>query len=688
MQHSSVLSTFVILGKLRQFVQCSDFPVHPVTEGVCSDSRWRYPQLTLCNRTDHRHMLASHQGELGSIHGRVTRFSQVGTVPDDAVGRPVFSEISCFPRPFILALLHIHFNHPNRPQKTLKIRAGIGSVKAGRQTPASLYRPAVLSRKQHDGNMDWRLTVGRQCQACDGWMSLRCRACSGMMSRNKKYTPHGPFVFTTPGPAMGRVWLLSDATSGQTMVLGACQLLANSWPAWYLTTKSVTSAMRNMCKECGPISRCRRINAPTTLFYIRPVFHINCMWTAAQFLIAETSHWGELLALLHSSRERITACEVVCTVRKVWIPQGPNMDRICAVTRAIGQGAPAMSKMTELNPGSAIACFTNPNGPHSSQLIHGVFFSVVVASFVVVFAIGLNPNGAPMHSSPIVAIYSGHYFMPPVCVLRKRRMLGESICRNELSELMHALSDSNQIAITNYENFLLQNNRSYRYTSLTELHLGDPGSIPGRSCRTLPPVGGFSWGYPRFLRPCIPALLHFTPIGSQDLDANRIQSLTVPLPEFPKWDSCRTIPLVCGFPPPLLHGAAPFSHHFTLIDSQDLLAQLDEEHCTLARAGDEHLYANTRLGKVKEAAGIAERRIEGARVCEAELVASSSHQTALRRAKSAARISSTTIPAEKIKMLRRSKANEFGIKITITSCRFSDGLPPDRYNLMSVRLDG
>ncbi|KAJ8890322.1 hypothetical protein PR048_009830 [Dryococelus australis] len=58
-------------------------------------------------------------------------------------------------------------------------------------------------------------------------------------------------------------------------------------------------------------------------------------------------------------------------------------------------------------------------------------------------------------------------------------------------------------------------------------------------------------------------------------------------------------------------------------------AQLDEEHCTLARAGNEHLYAKTQLGKVKEAAGIAERRMEGARVCEAELVANSSHQTAL-----------------------------------------------------------
>ncbi|KAJ8866691.1 hypothetical protein PR048_032552 [Dryococelus australis] len=50
--------------------------------------------------------LASHQGEQGSIPGRVTGFSQVGIVTDDAVGRRVFSGISRFPRPFIPAPLH------------------------------------------------------------------------------------------------------------------------------------------------------------------------------------------------------------------------------------------------------------------------------------------------------------------------------------------------------------------------------------------------------------------------------------------------------------------------------------------------------------------------------------------------------------------------------------------------------
>ncbi|KAJ8870581.1 hypothetical protein PR048_029604 [Dryococelus australis] len=60
--------------------------------------------------------LASHQGEPGLIPGRVTGFSQVGIVPDDAISRwfffPGISQFS--PSPFITALLHIHFNHPHR----------------------------------------------------------------------------------------------------------------------------------------------------------------------------------------------------------------------------------------------------------------------------------------------------------------------------------------------------------------------------------------------------------------------------------------------------------------------------------------------------------------------------------------------------------------------------------------------
>ncbi|KAJ8870887.1 hypothetical protein PR048_027188 [Dryococelus australis] len=66
---------------------------------VSRTSQWRRNPVRL---------LASHQGEPGSIPGQATtEFSQVGIVPDDAAGRWVFSGISLFPRPFIPALLHI-----------------------------------------------------------------------------------------------------------------------------------------------------------------------------------------------------------------------------------------------------------------------------------------------------------------------------------------------------------------------------------------------------------------------------------------------------------------------------------------------------------------------------------------------------------------------------------------------------
>ncbi|KAJ8868975.1 hypothetical protein PR048_030516 [Dryococelus australis] len=63
--------------------------------------------------------LASHQGEPGSIPGRVTGFSHVGFVPVDAVGRRVFSRISRFPSPFIPAHLHT----PTSALKTPLLRA-------------------------------------------------------------------------------------------------------------------------------------------------------------------------------------------------------------------------------------------------------------------------------------------------------------------------------------------------------------------------------------------------------------------------------------------------------------------------------------------------------------------------------------------------------------------------------------
>ncbi|KAJ8876085.1 hypothetical protein PR048_023994 [Dryococelus australis] len=43
-----------------------------------------------------------------------TGFSQVGIVPDDAIGRRVFSGISRFPHPFIPALINCNLTHPHR----------------------------------------------------------------------------------------------------------------------------------------------------------------------------------------------------------------------------------------------------------------------------------------------------------------------------------------------------------------------------------------------------------------------------------------------------------------------------------------------------------------------------------------------------------------------------------------------
>ncbi|KAJ8880271.1 hypothetical protein PR048_016737 [Dryococelus australis] len=161
--------------------------------------------------------------------------------------------------------------------------------------------------------------------------------------------------------------------------------------------------------------------------------------------------------------------------------------------------------------------------------------------------------------------------------------------------------------------------------------------------------------------------------------ANRAQS-PPGLPDLRKWESCRTMPLVGGFsrgspvpPVPSFQRRSIFSS-IPLIGSQDLAVKshpnlfalsLTHSGCLeyvvrkkddvggrvrLRPKGSAGIVFNKALIhtipqeaevlKVKEAVGIAERRMEGARVCEAELVASSSHQTALGRARSAAHLSS------------------------------------------------
>ncbi|KAJ8869005.1 hypothetical protein PR048_030551, partial [Dryococelus australis] len=148
----------------------------------------------------------------------------------------------------------------------------------------------------------------------------------------------------------------------------------------------------------------------------------------------------------------------------------------------------------------------------------------------------------------------------------------------------------------------------------------------------IPLVGGIFSGISRLLHPCVPALLHtrlaslpsaldvksnpnmLTPLSPEPLTealsdigydtthrsspctcsssgatvderldsspptkANRVQSPAGSLPDFSKWGSCLTMPLVGGFsrgspvPPPLYYGAVSFSPRFTLIGSQDLL---------------------------------------------------------------------------------------------------------------------
>ncbi|KAJ8876083.1 hypothetical protein PR048_023992 [Dryococelus australis] len=135
-------------------------------------------------------------------------FSQMGIVPDDAVGRRVFSGIFRFSRPFTPALLHTHLTPP----------PSIGSQDLAAESHSNLFTYTSFKRKYIMPKTNSRPSYG--CDMIHQWAI----AVVSML---------GPFVFTTSGTVMGRVRLVSGATSGAAMVSGACQLLANCLPAWH-----------------------------------------------------------------------------------------------------------------------------------------------------------------------------------------------------------------------------------------------------------------------------------------------------------------------------------------------------------------------------------------------------------------------------------------------------------------------
>ncbi|KAJ8889626.1 hypothetical protein PR048_009126 [Dryococelus australis] len=103
------------------------------------------------------------------------------------------------------------------------------------------------------------------------------------------------------------------------------------------------------------------------------------------------------------------------------------------------------------------------------------------------------------------------------------------------------------------------------------------------------------------------------------INVNRVRFPTRPFPDFYACESFMTIQLFGGLSRRFLYFHAPCIPALLCIN---LALPYKELAVCLGEA-------KTWLGKVKEVAGIAERRMEGARVCEAELVAICSYQTVL-----------------------------------------------------------
>ncbi|KAJ8866452.1 hypothetical protein PR048_032295 [Dryococelus australis] len=106
-------------------------------------------------------LLASHEGEPGSISGGVTpRFSQVGIVPDDDADQRVLSGFSRLPRHHISSLLHSHLTSPSSALKISLLRAAqISSLNFHRsRSPSS----TLLGASQILQHSFWSTEISQQ----------------------------------------------------------------------------------------------------------------------------------------------------------------------------------------------------------------------------------------------------------------------------------------------------------------------------------------------------------------------------------------------------------------------------------------------------------------------------------------------------------------------------------------------
>ncbi|KAJ8877322.1 hypothetical protein PR048_021776 [Dryococelus australis] len=109
--HSFVYIEWLLLSSIT-----CDYPCTLLTS---KDIQNNGHQWNVKNTLGGEGLLASHQGELGSIPGQVTpTFLQAGIKLDDAAGQRVFSGILHFPHPCIPALFHTHLTSPSLTLKT------------------------------------------------------------------------------------------------------------------------------------------------------------------------------------------------------------------------------------------------------------------------------------------------------------------------------------------------------------------------------------------------------------------------------------------------------------------------------------------------------------------------------------------------------------------------------------------
>ncbi|KAJ8866293.1 hypothetical protein PR048_032136 [Dryococelus australis] len=491
-------------------------------------------------------LFASHVGEPGSIPGEVNcDFSHVGIVPDDAASRWVFSGISRFLRPFILALFHTHLASFSLALKTSMLTATLIS-------PLHLFTYVLQNRPEKVLREDVQQLVAERLSNLLETHVLRFSAADpgdDDQPDEEHVQESGKVNVKRRRNEEGRGWGIAEKTRRPTASSGMIPTCENPvtrpgvepgspWrevsrltaqlpqPPYHFESHPPKNVLGSAC----PSKRERLIDLQSTKhsFWLHEMNSQtvrgvdSCTTRAATCSICQEGL---------TRQKRDYDCRITFTWAATWVEdEGPQYDMHDSSAKSRAQTILNGSSQRQLQRDSVAGRIRRRHYRHMFPLM--VVGFMTMASFLV----------------PL-----GFQFMA--------MLGGKALLLSKIALMMSTFQGIKKVTSAGY------NYGFYHVPPSAELYHSHAAHHPEVWRRTMVPEAGKSY-IGNTTSDALGAAVVQRSDYSPSTKANRAQ-----LPESPTWESRQTMPLVGGSlasPRPPHSGAAPYSPHFTLIGSQDL----------------------------------------------------------------------------------------------------------------------